>query len=391
VKRIHVWVGLGALILGALGGCSTSVAEGGAGSGGETSESAGATTGTGSSMGLGGNSSGGSGGSTGSDGGTGPGGLEPPPPGPSHPGDGSGAVFAIKKLYVGDADRSGTVSADAWKLYGYDIDHRFTVCTDDTCQQVTDHCQPLDGGNPDVTFPDGNDGIDNGFGRSILPLLIGIVSTEASSIDNVIASGQWTEIFDLEGLGSGNEYNPLTSRLYTGAALDHVPLVDGSDVWPVRPGSLMNPSDITTSKEIFAGSYVVNNTWVSGLGRLSMPLDGMEIKGFVLDIQHAQITFDMSPDHTSATNGTISGLIPTDELVNELLPAAASYNMSVCNGTLMQSIVEQIRQASDIMKDGSVGTSDQMCDAISIGLGFDAARVKLGGVGAAAPPLKPCP
>jgi len=49
-----------------------------------------------------------------------------------------------------------------------------------------------------------------------------------------------------------------------------------------------------------------------------------------------------------------------------------------------------MRQAADIMLDGSQNP-DQVCDGISIGLGFTMKRVELGAVGASQPPLPdPC-
>jgi hypothetical protein len=404
MKRAHVGIGVGVLVLGTLGACSSSVTGGGdTGGGGATSVEPSGSGGTpisdpsggGPIQGTGGTTVIGTGGTSGDGGsinigGNGPGGIEPPAAGPSSPGDGNGAVFAISKLFLGDTNRTGNPSYTAWKSYGYDIDHQVTDCSGNACQQITDHCKPAANGSKAFVYPDGVDGIDNSFGANILPILLGIESDESAAVNKAIANGDWTEIFDLGGLGSGSEYNPLTSLLYMGAPLGHVPLFDGTDAWPVRPESLSDPSNVTTSKEIFTGSYVVGNTWVSGVGQLALPLDGGDLKGFILDIQHAQITFEMSADHQEATNGTISGLILATVLADEFTQAAGSLDPSLCSGSTIDSVRKQIKQSADIMHDGSPGTSAQTCDAISIGLGFNAARVTLGAVGTATPPLQPC-
>ena len=70
---------------------------------------------------------------------------------------------------------------------------------------------------------------------------------------------------------------------------------------------------------------------------------------------------------------------------------AGTLSPEFCNGgPTVESILNQIRQASDIMSDGSqqAGTP---CTGISIGLGFDATEVTVDGVGAAAMPQPdPC-
>src|SRR5689334_20635179 len=83
-----------ALVAFPLGCGDDSTAAGGAGGTGSTSSS---TTSTSAS-------SGGSGG-----GGNAPMGVEPPPPGPSNPGDGTGSTtFIVSKLFLGDAKPDGT-------------------------------------------------------------------------------------------------------------------------------------------------------------------------------------------------------------------------------------------------------------------------------------------
>src|SRR4051794_40663029 len=60
--------------------------------------------------------------------------IQPPPPGPAHAGDGPGGVFAMSRLFLGDTDRMGQPSADAWRTYGFDLDHRAsTAASVDLC------------------------------------------------------------------------------------------------------------------------------------------------------------------------------------------------------------------------------------------------------------------
>src|SRR5262245_46802482 len=87
----------------------------------------------------------------------------PPPPGPiGHPGDGSGVVLAISKLYLGDTDRQGKKSTSAWKGFGFNLDGKVSTA------QSTDLCKPRAGGKASTSYPDGEHGIDNSFGKNIL-------------------------------------------------------------------------------------------------------------------------------------------------------------------------------------------------------------------------------
>src|SRR4051812_31282184 len=53
----------------------------------------------------------------------------PPAAGPAQAPDGTGtASFAVRKLYLGEADRDGTPnSMNGWKNYGYDLDGKSSI------------------------------------------------------------------------------------------------------------------------------------------------------------------------------------------------------------------------------------------------------------------------
>ena len=61
-----------------------------------------------------------------------------------------------------------------------------------------------------------------------------------------------------------------------------------------------------------------------------------------------------------------------------------------CGSAPLEALLDQIRAASDIMKDGTQDPN-MPCDGISIGVGFTAKRVQLGGEAPAPePPADPC-
>jgi hypothetical protein len=170
-----------------------------------------------------------------------------------------------------------------------------------------------------------------------------------------------------------------------------LPKWDGTDAWPVVL-ELLNNGDIENPKVQFKDSYVVTDkatgarTWVSGsFGDITLNL---AIQGFTLalTVSNAVITMDLNDDNSQATNGTIAGVLNTEQLLSELAKVAGSFDPSLCPpSSTFESIAQQIRQASDI---GSDGTQDptKECDGISIGLGFNMQKVVLGPV---APPAMP--
>jgi hypothetical protein len=346
-------------------GCSGSAETTPAGAGGNSSSSAGS-------------------GSTGS-GDLGPG-IQPPEAPAAKPTDGTADVtFAVRKLYLGDINRDGTVDkTNGWKQFGFDLDGKISTASS------TDLCKPRNNAAPKTVYPDGDDGIDNSFGKNILGIILGIQSDASVKVNEGLTKGAFTVMLSMEKLGAGNEYNPIVTRLYGGASLAAPPLFDGSDKWPVRQELLNNTTDISSAKVQFTTSYLVKNTWVSGTKGnvdLELSISGFSLK---LTIASAVITMDLDEGHKSATKGTIAGVIATDTLTSELKKVAGAFDPSLCTGATINSIVTQIEQASDILKDGSQDPS-LPCDGISIGLGFDAATVQLGDIAdPATPAADPC-
>jgi hypothetical protein len=302
-------------------------------------------------------------------------GLPPARPADAKPGDGaSTVVMAISKLYLGDTDRNGSPDGqNGWKHFGYNLDGKVSD------KSSKDLCRPAGGASPAQVYPDGDNGIDNSFGKNILPIILGLASDAGTKVNDSISKGSFTIMLGLDKLGTNASYNPLGAKLWAGANLGAAPKWDGSDEWPIRPELLNDPKDPQSSKVVFANGYLANNTWVSGdKGTVTLSLS---ISGFTLDldISSALISVDVAADRKSGSNGTIAGIIETEVLITEIKKVAGAFDKTLCSGSTIDGIANQLRQASDIMKDGSQDPS-KTCDGISIGLGFDAKVVKLGKV-----------
>jgi hypothetical protein len=339
-----------------------------------------------------GNSSdtGGTGGSGGSAGGATDGGAQPPAAGPVQAPDGADVVLAIRKIYLGDTSRQGQFSANAWEAYGYNLDGKISTSSS------TDLCKPSYNAPTSAVYPDGTEGIDNSFGKNILPIILGIASDASTKINQDISNGGFTLLLDFQKLGAGTNYNALDTLFYTGAPLVDAsgarltPKWDGTDAWPLSSALLKN-GNASTPLVTFPGAYLVKNpttgarTWVSG-SKSSITLNlTIGSATLVLSIASATLSVDIDASNTTATNGTISGVLDTEQVVTNLGRVSGAVDPSACPGTAtFESIATQIRQASDIMADGTQDPTKN-CNGISIGLGFDMEAVKLGAVTSVAP------
>ncbi|HEY1695649.1 MAG TPA: hypothetical protein VGG39_25955 [Polyangiaceae bacterium] len=322
------------------------------------------------------------------------------PPMPSG-GSGTGVAhnYAVHKLYLGDTDRTGTGSPTAWKAYGYNLDNLVTkeacdskttppACSNDVCS--------LTAGAAKETQIDGNGGIDNSFGENILPIVLTTAGSGAGNeINTSIAAGSFTVMMDVTGFddSAGNQTNAtgLTGFLlaggnYTTQNGGAAPTWDPTTHWPILP-SLMtgctesagcpagtDPKSAATIT--FPSAYQAGGTFVNGTPAeltLTLSIAGEQLS---LAVESAIITFQpVSPG--SVTNGTIAGVLVTTDLVNALQSVAGSISPSLCSGSAFQSIAQQIEQASDIISTGNAvsNVAGTPCNAISIGLGFDATEI----------------
>jgi hypothetical protein len=292
-------------------------------------------------------------------------------------------VWAISKLYLGDTYRNGVADRNAWTSFGYDLDGKISTAAS------TDLCLPANNASRSSVYPDGDGGIDNAYGKSVLPIVLSINSAAASRTNQDIVAGKRTNLFVLKNLGASTDYNPITVEAYLGTNLGMTPKFDGTDLWPVAPEQLVNPMDLSQGSTLtFTASYLTGNTIViRGEGTIPVTINSSG----VLNITHPTITFTLSSDHKTATNGTIAGVIDAAQFVAQFRSFAGTIDPALCSGPTIDSIASELGQAADILTDGMQDPS-QTCSGISVGLGFDVVPVQLGAIGPAATQLpNPCP
>ena len=96
-----------------------------------------------------------------------------------------------------------------------------------------------------------------------------------------------------------------------------------------------------------------------------------------IPLRHARVT--MTVVAGSYASGTISGIAATEELVAELEKVAGRIGTQLCGGSTLDTMRQTIRQASDILVDGTQDPTKD-CNGVSFGIGFSAKQVTASGV-----------
>jgi len=234
---------------------------------------------------------------------------------------------------------------------------------------------------------DGNDGIDNAFGSSIMPQLAAVGNLSQTLSEKIISGGFTIELETAGLTATASQTNiGLGGQLFNGGTYPGTPPTTGAyfsatDSWPVTASSLVGGSLSNGAKMGFPEAYVTSGTWVSGtpitLG-VALNFGGEPLP---LMIHHAVITFTHTVDGSGqghATNGIISGVLDTAEFIS-------AFNLVVgqISGGAECSVVSAIEptfyNAQDIILDPTSGqvsnTAGTPCNAISIGIAFDADEI----------------
>jgi hypothetical protein len=292
---------------------------------------------------------------------------------------GEGTVLAGTKLVFGEGNNG------QWKTFGFNIDG----LTSNAASK--DVCKLTAGASGLTPYPDGEMGIDNSFGKNLLPQIINLYPTWVTDIDNGLKAGIFTVLLKMECLPPTGDVPLMTTKLFGGTTLGAAPKFDGTDKWPVAPELLSNPMDPESSTIIFGKSSVTGSAFDSGKNEtfiLTVPIATKTTTTSIkLTLYAAHTTMILSEDRKSATSGMIGGVLNTEEFVAEIKKVGAL--LGICDTALFTNLVNQIRQASDIMADGTQDP-DKECNGISMGLGFEMKEVLLGDVGKAAPIGKSC-
>jgi hypothetical protein len=291
---------------------------------------------------------------------------------------GAGTAFVVRKLFYGNTDMSGVSSTQAWKKYGENIDG--IASSRDKNQG---ECRPLDGASP-ANRDDGDDGIDNSFGHVLVPFIAPFVgdatevasaAIEAGGRTPIILVGAWPHGEDARAIDTGFAYAEKTST---------PPRWDGTDARSLA-ASWTNGARPAVS---FANAYACDHELASGEATAAIQIelrvlhDDTGILRVALHRPHIRMT--IAPDGRTAT-GYFSGVLATEEVTRAFQDVAGAISKELCSGSTLDSVIRQIREASDILVDGSQDPN-QDCNGISLGMGFEAVAATPSDIAPAEPP-----
>jgi hypothetical protein len=268
---------------------------------------------------------------------------------------------------------------DRWAAIGFDLDG---LCSDGSERSV--QCRAPSPSAPPST--DGEEGIDNAFGDSILPL---IIVARPDFEDRAITGyrrGLGATLIRVDGW-SGQPDDPsvrvaiLQSIFGSGEALDAVgeieigadsllvdgvphpyPQWDGDDYFWGRPDNFLL-GDIESPRIVDEDAYVAGGTLVVDLpGRTPLILGGNETDVLITLID-AVFTVELDPEGPSTGRAVLAGRWALADIL-AALPAAG-----VCEGTDDFASFDRLLQlAADMYATSGAGGP---CDAISVGIEFE--------------------
>lgn len=290
-----------------------------------------------------------------------------------------GTALVVTKLAFGEGN------SGQWKKVGLNIDGLESTAAS------LDVCKPNSGGATTTAYPDGDDGIDNSFGKNLLPTLLSLDPTWVGDVNSGAQNGYFSVLLKLYCLPPMGDVSGLTTKLFGGTSLGSKPKFDGTDLWPVAPELLNDVTDPESSAVVFENSSVIGSQYDSGKGAfiLTIPITVQGKNASIkLTLYSARATMTLGADRKSATGGTIGGVLNTEEFVAEVKKLGTLLNL--CGSSVFENVITQIRQSSDIMADGTQDPT-KSCDGISMGLGFEMKEAQIGKVGPKAAVGMGCP
>jgi cysteine-rich repeat protein len=175
------------------------------------------------------------------------------------------------------------------------------------------------------------------------------------------------------------------------------PLWRKTSTWPVDEQDLsepvLDPKQLPLSRIADQDAYVRDHYLVSRFpdgASLRLPGDGQPFRGLALAVHQGIWTGRLSqaPDGTwRITDGLVGGRVRTEDALQSLRQTGFCLGKGV--DTLYTSMATYIQENADLLAVGD-NDADQPCDALSLGIGFEAAELTPAAVSSTLPPLIEC-
>lgn len=294
-----------------------------------------------------------------------------------------GPVLALSELRVGDTDPNGQPNPQAWMQYGFDLDNQ-----NSTSNGLGQHCQPFAGASP-ASLADGPNGLDNSWGKNVMPLISGLNSSFGADVNAQIDAGNSTLVFFFEQL-AGTDATGVRTMVWPGAPLGKPPTGVATDCWSIPSDTVNDPMNLFSALTTYPSADVTAGLWTSGTPtalRLDIVTPGL---GFQLPIEAARLQVQLDANLTGGSGGQLGGVVPVNALVEAFRDAVGAIDAQLCSSATFASIETQLRRAADSMADGTQNPN-AVCDGVSIGLGFELTTAGVAQVVSPQNGVDPCP
>ncbi len=298
----------------------------------------------------------------------------------SNPADAIEVVTALSTLDLGlDGGKAA---------FGFNLDRACTCPESDTCQR------PI-GSNGKKLPPacDDPNGVDNA-GRPLFGLFSSFVNQKV--LNDAIAAGLASVFLRVQHYNGLPDDAVVEVSVYASLGFagypDAGPKFDGTDVWVVDQGSTEN-GNLATPHYKANEAYVRDGTLVASL-KFPIVLGGGIIQPVTVELESGKIVakLDVSNGQVTRIHGQLAGRWQVSKLLTSLqnVPDPFDKTQRLC-GTdsiylaLKPRVCESVDIASDPTNDGT-----GICDAVSLGFGFDAIPAVFGQVKPQPPPTNPC-
>ena len=308
--------------------------------------------------------------------------------------DDAEVVIALRHLTVDQGD-------ERWRTIGFDVDGLCTVPP-----ELVAECVPRAASG--MTPEDGEGGIDNALGQSLLEVLLIAFPEIPVDINRTTDAGNGVIVLRVRGwngapddpnvtvmmaqsrfgtsaLDDGGIPDASTAVIYPdGGGLPPPPAWDGRDAFWLAVDSFVD-EDASRPRVEVSGAYVAEGTLV-----VPVP-DGIELaflgreRGFFFRVIDAVFAIELPTDGTTVPRAVVGGRWP----VAHVLDALPLYG--VCEGSDQYRQFQRLADlTADVRAVPGTGGPGAVCDALSIGVAFDGVVARIGGIASFRDNPTPC-
>lgn len=301
----------------------------------------------------------------------------PDPPGGMDDGiDTPGLVFAVHSIDLGDM---GTTP-------GYDLDNVCT-CFQDAGGSCVGHSSVLS------SYCDAMGGIDNAGAKLFMLLALAGPTVSSMNYSKRADEGAWSFLIRVQGYNGKPDDPKVNVALYPSkGAKVKPPMWDGTDVFLAVPDSV-GDGGVDDPSFKSNGAYVSGGVLVATIPNTELTITGGGSNTITIRLSAGVITGKLAQVNTlwHLQAGTLAARWPVTEVFNSLSSFRDNNGKPFCTNQVAYALAKtRICDGADILVDGTQPKSAP-CDALSIGLGFSADPVVLGGVSDAGALTDGCP